>query len=68
MPRRLTIAKVPNALSGVGALGLLMFIYWLPRCSPQTEAKRAFGLTLASLGFVVLTCVIGGLYAKAALS
>ena len=48
----------------MGALGLLMFIYWLPRRSPQTEAKRAFGLTLASLGFVLLTFVIGGLYAS----
>lgn len=62
------VQKYVHYLGGVGALGLLMLMYWLPRRSAHTEAKRAFGLTLASLGFVLLTFVIGGLYARGALS
>lgn len=62
------VQKYVHYLGGLGALGLLMLFYWLPRHNAQKTSRQALGLTLASFAFVLLTFVIGGMYAKGGFS
>lgn len=62
------VQKYVHYLGGLGALGLLMLLYWLPQRSAQQTSKNALNLTTASLAFVLLTFVVGGLYARGGLS
>lgn len=62
------VQKYVHYLGGLGALGLITLLYWLPQRSAQQTSRRALGLTAASLTFVLLTFVVGGLYARGGLS
>ena len=63
-----TVQKYVHYLGGLGSLGLLMLFYWLPKRDARDSAVKALGLTVASLAFVLLTFIIGGLYARGGLS
>ncbi|QLG10468.1 hypothetical protein HLB42_06570 [Deinococcus sp. D7000] len=63
-----TVQKYVHYLGGVGSLGLVMLYYWLPKRDARDSRVKALGLTLASLAFVLLTFVVGGLYARGGLS
>ena len=63
-----TVQKYVHYLGGLGALGLVMLYYWLPKRDARDSSTKALGLTLASLAFVLMTFIIGGLYARGSLS
>lgn len=63
-----TVQKYVHYLGGLGALGLLMLYYWLPKRGARDSRVKALGLTVASLAFVLLTFIVGGLYARGGLS
>ncbi|CAM3650555.1 Cytochrome b561 domain-containing protein [Deinococcus saxicola] len=63
-----TVQKYVHYLGGLGALGLVMLYYWLPKRDAADSSRKALGLTVASLAFVLMTFVIGGLYARGGLS
>ncbi|GGL70806.1 hypothetical protein GCM10010840_06190 [Deinococcus aerolatus] len=63
-----TVQKYVHYLGGLGALGLVMLYYWLPKRDARDSSIKALGLTVASLAFVLMTFIIGGLYARGSLS
>lgn len=63
-----TVQKYVHYLGGLGALGLVMLYYWLPKRDVRDSSVKALGLTVASLAFVLMTFIIGGLYARGGLS
>jgi hypothetical protein len=63
-----TVQKYVHYLGGLGALGLVILHYWLPRRDAHASSVQALGLTVASLAFVLLTFFIGGLYARGGLT
>lgn len=63
-----TVQKYVHYLGGVGALGLVLLYYWLPKRGARDSSRQALGLTVASLAFVLLTFFVGGLYARGGLS
>ncbi|QFP76858.1 hypothetical protein [Deinococcus sp. AJ005] len=63
-----TVQKYVHYLGGLGALGLVMLYYWLPKRDARDSSLKALGLTVASLAFVLMTFIIGGLYARGGLS
>ncbi|CAM4372530.1 hypothetical protein [Deinococcus marmoris] len=63
-----TVQKYVHYLGGLGALGLMMLYYWLPKRDARDSSVKALGLTVASLAFVLMTFIIGGLYARGGLS
>ncbi|MDV6375812.1 hypothetical protein [Deinococcus arenicola] len=63
-----TVQKYVHYLGGLGALGLVMLYYWLPKRDAADSSRKALGLTVASLAFVLMTFVIGGLYVRGDLS
>lgn len=58
------IQKYVHYLGGLGAIGLLMLFYWLPKHGEADTAKKAAWLSSASLLFVVMTFFIGQMYVK----
>ena len=63
-----TVQKYVHYLGGIGSLGLVLLYYWLPKRDARDSRVKALGLTVASLAFVLLTFVVGGLYARGGLS
>ncbi len=63
-----TVQKYVHYLGGLGALGLVMLYYWLPKRDARDSSLKALSLTVASLAFVLMTFIIGGLYARGGLS
>lgn len=59
-----TLQKYVHYLGGLGALGLLILSYWLPRASEAAGARRALGLSVAALVFAGLTFFVGGMYVR----
>ncbi len=58
------VQKYIHYLGGLGAVGLLMLFYWLPRRDSADTAKKAAWLTTASLTFVTMAFFIGQMYVK----
>lgn len=58
------IQKYVHYLGGLGAVGLLMLFYWLPKKDMTDTAKKAAWLTSASLVFVAMTFFIGQMFVK----
>lgn len=59
-----TLQKYVHYLGGLGALGLLVLYYWLPKPSARSAARQALTLSVASLVFVALAFFVGGMYAR----
>lgn len=56
--------KYVHYLGGLGATGLLMLFYWLPRRTDAGTARNAAWLTTASLLFIAMTFFIGQFFVR----
>ena len=63
-----TVQKYVHYLGGLGSLGLVTLYDWLPQRGARDGALKVLGLTAASLALVLLTFLVGGLYARGSLS